>query len=51
MDEVEPTDQIYLLNRGYLEFSGRLPELLQKTESSSLVAAFNKVTQAEGVHS
>lgn len=45
MDEVEAEDQIYLLHKGGIEFSGNAEALKRQAGSETLVAAFNKLTQ------
>lgn len=49
MDEIEDEDQIYLLHKGSMEFSGKAAELKQHAGTDTLVSAFNKLTQFEEV--
>ena len=49
MDEIEDEDQIYLLHKGSIEFSGKAAELKQHAGTDTLVSAFNKLTQFEEV--
>ena len=49
MDEIENNDQIYLLHKGVIEFSGQAAELKQHAGTNTLASAFNKLTQFEEV--
>ena len=49
MDEVELQDHIYLLNGGELRFSGSPQQLIDEAGAESLVGAFNRLTNFDGL--